>query len=110
MILLSLNLRGPGGTLKDASLRRALDSTHPSLLFLQETLVKAEKACSYIQGFYPSWHTCAVSSFGTSGGLLVAWDPQLFNLVSFLTVGEILLSGNIISSNRKINLLNLYGP
>jgi hypothetical protein len=44
------------------------------------------------------------------GGLLVAWDPLLFNLVPFLTCGGILLTGSIISSKRKINFLNVYGP
>jgi hypothetical protein len=60
--------------------------------------------------FCPSWVTCAVSSVGSSGGLLVSWDPHLFKLVPFLTCGGILLSGSIIATKRKINLLNVYGP
>ena len=104
MILLSLNLRGTGGTLKEAFVRRLLDSTQPSILFFQETLVKAEKARSFLQKFRPTWASSAVSSVGTSRGLLVAWDPLLYNLVPFLTCGGILLSGSIISSNREINL------
>jgi hypothetical protein len=51
-----------------------------------------------------------VSSVGTSGGLLVSWDPHLFSLVPYLTCGGILLTGLIIASKRKINLLNVYGP
>jgi hypothetical protein len=110
MILLSLNLRGIGGSLKEASFRRVLDSTHPNIIFLQETMVMEEKACSFLLRFHPTWATCAVSSVGTSGGLLVSWDPQLFNLVPFLTSGGILLTGSITSSKRKINFLNVYGP
>jgi hypothetical protein len=41
MIFLSLNIRGVGGTLKKASLRRLIDTIHPSIIFLQETLVDA---------------------------------------------------------------------
>ena len=39
MLLLSLNVRGVGGTLKVASVRRLLEHTHPDIILLQETLV-----------------------------------------------------------------------
>ena len=39
MILLSLNIIGVGGALKNASLRRLIDKTLPSIIFLQKTLV-----------------------------------------------------------------------
>jgi hypothetical protein len=41
---------------------------------------------------------------------LVAWDPNFFNLVPFLTCGGILLSGYCLESRRQLNLLNVYGP
>jgi exonuclease III len=44
MLLLSLNIRGIGGTLKVASFRRLVDHTRPEIIFLQETLVSAQKA------------------------------------------------------------------
>jgi exonuclease III len=44
MILLSLNIRGVGGTLKYASFRHLLDRVHPEIIFLQETLVHEQKA------------------------------------------------------------------
>jgi hypothetical protein len=47
---------------------------------------------------------------GSSGGLLVAWDPILFNFHPFLTCGGILLSRNDIATKRNYNLLNIYGP
>jgi hypothetical protein len=43
MLLLSLNLRGTGGTLKVASVISVLDKTHPNIVFLQETLVHSKK-------------------------------------------------------------------
>jgi len=46
---------------------------------------------------------------GTSGGLLVMWDPCYFSLTPFLTCGGILLTILILATNRKINLLNVYG-
>jgi hypothetical protein len=73
-------------------------------------LVKDEKVRSFLQIFHPAWASSAVSSLGTSRGLLVAWHLLLYNLVPFLTCGGILLSGSIISSNREINFLNVYGP
>ena len=37
MLVLSLNIRGIGGTLKAASFRRLLELTKPDIIFLQET-------------------------------------------------------------------------
>jgi exonuclease III len=92
MIFLSLNLRGTGGTLKSASFRRVLDKTQPDIVFLQETLVSAHKSRSFMHAFRLHWVCCAVNSFGTSGGLLASWDPGIYNLVPFLTVGGLLLT------------------
>jgi len=48
MILISLNIRGVGGLLKLASLRRLLDKHRPTVIFLQETLVDAEVVRNFI--------------------------------------------------------------
>jgi hypothetical protein len=66
-----------------ASVRRLLDLTRPDIIFLQETLVDSARARSFINVFRPSWLSCAVSSVGTSGGLLVSWDPCIFYLTPF---------------------------
>jgi len=58
----------------------------------------------------PSWVTCALNDFGTSGGLLVSWDPTIYDLVPFITIGGILLTGTSINDNRDLTLLNVYGP
>jgi hypothetical protein len=110
MLLLSLNVRGIGGTLKAASFRRLLDVTRPEIVFLQETLVSAQKARDFFSFFRPSWVVCSVDSLGTSGGLLVAWDPVLFDFLPFLTVGGILLTGKSLLNNRELAMLNVYGP
>jgi len=53
---------------------------------------------------------CSVSSVCTSGGSLASWDPSLFDLTPFLTVGGILLTGRIFLNNREVALLNVYTP
>jgi exonuclease III len=78
MILFSLNIRGIGGSLKAVAFRRVLDDVRPDIIFLQETLVEDCKARAFLQVFRPTWVACAVSSLGTSGGLLVAWDPNSY--------------------------------
>jgi exonuclease III len=110
MICLSLNLRGTGGTQKLASVRRVLEKTRPDLVCLQETLVQSEKARLFMSILQPCWFCCIVSSVGTSGGLLVSWDPNVFELNAFLTCGGILLTGHIIASKRELSILNVYGP
>jgi hypothetical protein len=110
MLLLSLNVRGIGGTLKVASFHHLVDHTRPEIIFLQETLVSAQKARDFLYIFRPSWAVCSVNSVGNSGGLLVAWDPNLFDLVPYLTVGGILVTGKSFLHNRDLSLLNVYGP
>jgi hypothetical protein len=58
----------------------------------------------------PDWMVCVVSVVGSSGGLLTSWDPNYFILDPFLTSGGIFLSGLSLMDNRKISLLNVYGP
>jgi len=110
MICMSLNIRGVGGTLKAASFRHSLDLTRPNIVLLQETLVNEQKSRALMINFCLSWVSCIVSSVVSSGGLLVAWDPSLFNLCLFLTCGGILLSSLNKATKRIINLLNFYGP
>jgi hypothetical protein len=97
MILLSLNIRGIGGSLKAVAFRRLLDRVRPDIIFLQETLVQEQKARGFLHNFRPSWVSCVVNSLGSSGGLLVSWDPNSFVLHPTLTCGGILLSGQSYS-------------
>ena len=108
MLLLSLNLRGTRGTLKVALVRNVLDKTHPNIVFLQETHVHSKKARSFFHTLRPTWLSCAVNSVGTSGILLVSWDPNYIDLVPCLTFGGILLIELCLESRRQINLLNVY--
>jgi hypothetical protein len=105
MILLSLNIRGVGGTLKSASLRRLLRRTRPDIIFLQETMVEEHKARALMLTLRPTWLTCAVSAVGTSGGLLVSWDPNIFDIVPYLCCGGILLTGMCLELNQPVTCL-----
>jgi hypothetical protein len=87
-----------------------MDQVMPEIVFLQETLVLAQKARDFFYCFRPSWAICSVNSVGTSGGLLVDWDPSLFELSPFIFVGGILLTGCNLLNKREITLLNVYGP
>jgi hypothetical protein len=110
MLLLSLNIRGTGGVLKLASFWGLLDKVRPNIVFLQKTLVHAEKYCAFFNLLRPRWHCCAVNSMGKSGGLLVSWDPNYFELIPYLTCGGMLLTGLNLESKRHISFLNIYGP
>jgi len=78
MILISLNIRGVGGTLKLPTIHRLFSNIKPNIIFFQETLVSKEKARKFTYSIYPNWMITVVSSIGTSGGLLVAWNPKIF--------------------------------
>jgi hypothetical protein len=110
MLLLSLNIRGIGGSLKVASVRRLLDRTRPNIVFFKRLLQMKRKREILCSNFVLLGLLSAVNSLGTSGGLLVAWDPNAFDLTPFFTVGGILLTGSCIHSKKELALLNIYGP
>ena len=68
MIMLSLNIRGVGGSLKLASMRRLLSKRTPHVIFLQETLMTNERARDFMHALRPDWMSCAISLVGSSGG------------------------------------------
>jgi len=80
------------------------------LFFLQETLTNEEKARDFMYALMPEWMSCAVSSIGNSGGLLISWDTHFFVFSLVLTCGSIVLTGSSLVDKRKISLLNVYGP
>jgi hypothetical protein len=64
----------------------------------------------FIHKFIPHWLSCVVSSVGSSGGLLVSWDPNKFTLEPTLCCGGIFLTGFSLENDKSICLLNVYGP
>jgi hypothetical protein len=110
MILLSLNIRGVGGTLKLASMCRFLHKVKPYVIFLQETIVEEEKARHFMLKFVPSWCSCVVGSVGNSCGLLVTWHPNKFVPEPSICNGGIMLTNTSLENNKNICLLSVYGP
>jgi hypothetical protein len=109
MIFLSLNIRGVGGHLKDASFRRLLLNITPDIIFLQETMVDSIKARAFLNHFLPNWHTCTINSLGTSGGLAIAWNPDFFDFLPYFCCGGLLLTDTNRITKKSYNLLNIYG-
>jgi len=110
MLVISLNVRGIGGTLKVSSVHRLLNRTRPDVILLQETMVEEQKERDFMHLFRLNWVSSSISSVGTSGGLLAAWDPLLFELDPYLTVGGILLTWKSLLHNWELTILNIYGP
>jgi len=93
-----------------ASMHRLLSKTTPHIIFLQETLTNNVKARDFMFALKPNWMSYVVSSIGTSGGLLVSWDPHFFVFSLVLTFGGIVLTGSSLADKRRLSLLNVYGP
>ena len=110
MILLTLNVRGVGGTLKLASMCRLLNYIKPDIIFLQETLVDDEKARKNLLPLHPTWMFSDMSSVEKFDGLLVAWNLNTLELLPFHCVGGILLTCVHLPEKRRLNLINVYGP
>jgi hypothetical protein len=51
-----------------------------------------------------------VDSSGLSGGMLTAWNPRKDEFSAFLTPAGILLDGFVKDLDRRMKLINCYGP
>ena len=83
MNLLSFNIRGLGGGLKQAALKILLDSVCLVVVFIQETMSSGLDACNFFLHLSPGWLVNALATCGNSGGTLVAWNPIAANLRDF---------------------------
>jgi hypothetical protein len=110
MILLSINIKGVGGSHKLASVRRLFLLNCPNIIFFQETLVDESRSRSFLTKLKPSWYSTDVSSVGKSRGLLVAWDPNKFYIKPYICYGGILVIGFNLELKEKLFFLNVYGP
>jgi len=110
MILLSLNIRGVGGSKKLSYVRRLLLLIQPDIIFFQETLVDESRARTFFSKLNPTWYSTAVSSVGKLGGLLVAWDPKNFKLRPYICCGGLLVTGISFELKEQLLFLNVYGP
>jgi hypothetical protein len=57
----------------------------------------------------PEWYSVVVSSVGISGGLLVAWDPDKFDLNPYICCGGLQLTGYSFDLKEQLSFLNVYG-
>jgi len=73
-------------------------------------MVSELKARETFSKLLPMWNLCGVDSLGLLGGLLSAWSPRRVDFSVFLTPAGILLDGLVNDINKRLKLINFYGP
>jgi hypothetical protein len=73
-------------------------------------MVCEAKAREFFVKLLPNWYFCGVDSSRLSGGMLTAWNPRKDEFSSFLTPAGILLDGLVKDLNKRLKLINCYGP
>jgi exonuclease III len=108
----SWNVRGLGDEDKCISVFADLSTARPSLLAIQESKLgelTAAKAASFLPPSIRSHR--AVDAVGTSGGLVSAWDQNLFSLSSDFASRHVLsLDLAFIDDGTTIRFSNVYAP
>jgi exonuclease III len=110
MIVITLNVRGVGGSSNYLALKRLLDLVKPDVFLIQETMVRVEKARDIFVKLLPHWYFCVVFSMGLSGGMLSAWNLRKDDFFSYLIPAGILLEGHVKDLDRNLKVINCYGP
>jgi hypothetical protein len=80
------------------------------VLLVQETMVCVAKAREIFVKLLPHWYFYGVDSSGHSGGMLTTWNPRKVEFSAFLTPAGILLEGFVKDLDRRMKLINCYGP
>ena len=75
MRILSLNVRGLGGSAKQKSLRNLFLTLSPDVVLFQETMTSTYPALFAFSKLCPGWEFYALDSSGISGGILSGWNP-----------------------------------
>jgi hypothetical protein len=68
------------------------------------------KSREFFVRLLPQWFFCGVDSLGLSGGVLTAWNPRKYDFSAFLTFAGILLEGAVKYLDRRMKVINCYGP
>jgi len=110
MKILSLNVRGLGGSAKQKSLHHLLVSFSPELILLQETISSTYPTLLAFSKLRPGWEFCAIGSKGLLGGILSGWNPLRVRCKDFKTLAGILLKARFRGSHTSLSILNCYGP
>jgi len=107
---MTFNIRGLGGGPKRNSLCSLFCLLKPDILFIQETMTTAWKACRYFLTLFPGWEVSAIDASGRLRGLLCLWNPSFCDFRSFTTTAGLLLIGRVKGMEEELKLLNVYGP
>ena len=110
MKILTLNVRGLGGSAKQKILKHLFVSVVSDIILFQETMNSSYPALLAFSKLCPSWEFCVVSSKGLLGGLLSGWNPFKVRCKAYQTMAGILLEASVRGSHLSLSIINCYGP
>ncbi|XP_022014099.1 uncharacterized protein LOC110913584 [Helianthus annuus] len=112
MNCLSINLRGVRSSRKSDWIKGLKTSYGIHFLAIQETKLQASETFRFNQFWgRAEFKVAVVDSQGRSGGLACLWSPAVFRCVdTYYNRHFIIVSGFLVQSGCKINLVNVYAP
>lgn len=111
MKIISWNVIGLSGTLKDRMLKRKILQYIPFILFMQETKCSFSSSQSLLPKIWKGCQVIASDANGASGGITVAWNPNILYLDNFTSSHHSLsASFHILGIDLMGHIMNLYGP
>jgi hypothetical protein len=99
------------GPLKTPALKRVIESEHPDIIHLQETLGEGEEVNYRVSSLFLGWKFKTVDSFGRSGELTIGWITRPIKIINYWDFESgISITTLLANLGDRINIVNIYGP
>lgn len=110
--ILSWNARGLCSIRNRKNLRDLINRHQPNVVCIQESLLTSIRE-EDLKFMWPSGSVAALfqPANGHSGGLVCAWNSEIFELSNFESLSHCLgFSLKMVNSETSLNVFNIYGP
>ncbi|GMI83778.1 hypothetical protein HRI_002047100 [Hibiscus trionum] len=110
-VFLTWNVMGLGRPEKLRLVVKTINRNKASIVFIQESKLQCMKSQQMNRLKGSKFEMAFSPSVGTAGGLILLWDPKIFQVQRCEIVERIVvLIGKILKINARVAVINVYAP
>jgi exonuclease III len=111
MIIISLNVRGLGGSYKKMSPKRLMIAQYkPKIILIQETMCERRKVEGILSSFLKHWNFPSLDSNGKYEGLVIGCNNSLSLTSSYVFNAILFIELWSMELGKTFSVINMDGP